>query len=542
VATDGVPGVSVRVPEPQITLSKSVENLTATAEGRSTNKTGDELLYTIEAGNDSSYASVWQNAIVTDNLNTLFDISGTLASVQIDSMAAGSAATLGGTGNRVLRVALGDLPNGTSRTITFKVKILPAAAGKTVSNVAVAEGVRTPDIDIDTEDAIRHTVTYHAEGGQGTVPAQSIHLHGENVVVASGSSLTREGYKFEGWAFTPGGQRVTSFTIIADVHLYALWSEVEEPYTPPVVPPVEPPVIPPEPPVEPPVTPPVTPPITPPVTPQPPVYPPVYPPTVTEPEEEPEEEPAEEPADEPEPPDPIIRPVETPPEPEVDGEELIDDVPYLDIFGTKIPLWSGGGSGAAWALLNLIMTIVCILIALVAMISYALRRRKLIEQQEAEPDSTEAASRGSRAGAAGSQAGGQPGAAGAAGAAGVGAGAAGSQAGAAAAAGSQAGWRNVGVSVSPGALGEDWENNDWEDVWRVKLLWPRLVATVLAIIAVLVFLLTEDVSLPMVLMDWWTIFHLVILILSIVFVVIAKKKSKENIEEEEDDDIALSYQ
>jgi H+/Cl- antiporter ClcA len=64
-------------------------------------------------------------------------------------------------------------------------------------------------------------------------------------------------------------------------------------------------------------------------------------------------------------------------------------------------------------------------------------------------------------------------------------------------------------------------------------LWPCFIATVLAIAAIVLFVLTSDVTLRMELVDSWTIWHLVICAVSVVFMAIgvARAKSNKGVEE-----------
>ena len=64
-----------------------------------------------------------------------------------------------------------------------------------------------------------------------------------------------------------------------------------------------------------------------------------------------------------------------------------------------------------------------------------------------------------------------------------------------------------------------------------KGLW-RLISIIPALIAIIVFILTEDMTLPMIFVDKWTILHVVIALVQVVVMVLCKKKKDENDEDE----------
>ena len=64
-----------------------------------------------------------------------------------------------------------------------------------------------------------------------------------------------------------------------------------------------------------------------------------------------------------------------------------------------------------------------------------------------------------------------------------------------------------------------------------KGLW-RLISIIPALIAIIVFIFTEDMTLPMIFVDKWTILHVVIALVQVVVMVLCKKKKGENDEDE----------
>ena len=64
-----------------------------------------------------------------------------------------------------------------------------------------------------------------------------------------------------------------------------------------------------------------------------------------------------------------------------------------------------------------------------------------------------------------------------------------------------------------------------------KGLW-RLISIIPALIAIIAFIFTEDMTLPMIFVDKWTILHVVIALVQVVVMVLCKKKKDENDEDE----------
>ena len=61
-----------------------------------------------------------------------------------------------------------------------------------------------------------------------------------------------------------------------------------------------------------------------------------------------------------------------------------------------------------------------------------------------------------------------------------------------------------------------------------KRLWPRIVSAVAAVVAIVLFILTEDMTLPMVFTDKWTIYHIVIIVILALFAIVAAVKVKSD--------------
>ena len=170
---------------------------------------------------------------------------------------------------------------------------------------AAGEDVTVPEAGVITLHAqwgTLYSIIYFGNGNtRGTAPSDlaSPYINGSEVTVLGAGSLGKSGHRFQGWATEPAGAVAydpeEKLEINEDMALYAVWKATPPP-PPPPPPPTPPPV---EPPVEPPVTPP---PVEPPVTP-PPVAPPVVPPV----------DPPAPPAVNPPAPPPAVTPPVTPP-------------------------------------------------------------------------------------------------------------------------------------------------------------------------------------------------------------------------------------
>jgi len=86
----------------------------------------------------------------------------------------------------------------------------------------------TCEID-NTEKTEQYTVTFHANGGTGTVPeAQTVNV-GTGITLPSGDGLTMDNYSFEGWNTNSDGSGTTYtvgpkyYGITGNITLYAKW-------------------------------------------------------------------------------------------------------------------------------------------------------------------------------------------------------------------------------------------------------------------------------------------------------------------------------
>ena len=67
-----------------------------------------------------------------------------------------------------------------------------------------------------------------------------------------------------------------------------------------------------------------------------------------------------------------------------------------------------------------------------------------------------------------------------------------------------------------------------DDVKIKNHMIKRIISIVVAIISGFIFLITEDITLPMVLIDQWTLIMIVIFLIQIVIMILCKHKKQEN--------------
>ena len=168
------------------------------------------------------------------------------------------------------------------------------------------------------------------------------------------------------------------------------------------------------------------------------------------------------------------------PEQEVDTSWIGDgSVPLITIGGTEVPLYPPAGA-AAWALLNLILSVICAIFAATAGLRTILRERDRKRGGEYEsvydyiPDGT------------------------------------------------------IEADADATPDGKSTAVNEKEKSRKRKLLW--LAAAGAATVAgVILFIVTQDMSAPMVLIDWWTLTHAVLLAVGIVTSRLAVKIIKDTV-------------
>jgi len=91
----------------------------------------------------------------------------------------------------------------------------------------------TPESDVTLYakwDAVTYTVTFHANGGNGTPPSAQSAQAGSSITLPSGSGLTKAGYNFSGWNINASGTGLLfdagiPYTPSGNITLYAKWSD-----------------------------------------------------------------------------------------------------------------------------------------------------------------------------------------------------------------------------------------------------------------------------------------------------------------------------
>jgi len=342
-------------------------------------------------------------------------------------------------------------------------------------------------IDFVDPDPTIYTVTFYSNDERVDTTLAQIQITEGNIIGTAGMphNPIRPGYIFEGWNTMPAGTglNVTASTVVnSNLSVFAQWTALLPTPAPTFGPtPTEPQTEPPVPPL--PLPPPA--PLSPaPPFPLPPLAPlppaplfPLPPPDLPLPEAPPPEAPQEQP------PPPQEQPEPDPPDVEIDITEL--EIPYapieLDettpprtsIFGRQFLLFALPEVDS-WALLNLLMSIAGIILVVITVIR--LLAHKIKEDKKVHDR----------------------------------------------------------ISNSSNEDFENPENNDPSKKFRLTWFAAGAVA---ALTAVIVFLLTQDITAIIALADWWTIIHIAILtVVAVSYVVVFKgKKSAQDNEKSKDD-------
>ena len=104
-------------------------------------------------------------------------------------------------------------------------EVLGGKNGQTIAKVIEDTGL-TP---VTPEPTVKYTVTYNANGGEGTIDPVEV-VAGESITVSDGTGLTApEGKEFLGWAKSSSAQSATvtsPFTPDKDTTLYAVYGDI----------------------------------------------------------------------------------------------------------------------------------------------------------------------------------------------------------------------------------------------------------------------------------------------------------------------------
>jgi len=89
--------------------------------------------------------------------------------------------------------------------------------------------------------------------------------------------------------------------------------------------------------------------------------------------------------------------------------------------------------------------------------------------------------------------------------------------------------RDSGIYENENYSREEYRNESRvrEEYAKIRFIWLS-VTLIMAIIAVIVYILTEDMRLPMILIDRWTLIHAVILTIEIIAVILAFRRGEYN--------------
>jgi uncharacterized repeat protein (TIGR02543 family) len=82
-------------------------------------------------------------------------------------------------------------------------------------------------VPVKAESDTRFTVSYHPNGGMGSVPMDmNLYYAGDNVTLMPGTGISRPGYAFMGWSLTDSAAPINELTMgNHDVTLFAVWGE-----------------------------------------------------------------------------------------------------------------------------------------------------------------------------------------------------------------------------------------------------------------------------------------------------------------------------
>ena len=168
-----------------------------------------------------------------------------------------------------------------------------------------------------------------------------------------------------------------------------------------------------------------------------------------------------------------------------DPDVILED-PGVPLIAGQIPLYSPNGGQASWALLNLILSIIGVLSGAIITVHYIVKKRRDDKEKQARVEGQDRFAA-----------------------------------------------ENDTNSYDMASMLED-EEAEEEESGKRKRFTALLIAGVVAVLAVILFILTQDMRLPMVLVDFWTIAHVILLIGEIIALrAVYKKKDQED---EDDDD------
>lgn len=181
----------------------------------------------------------------------------------------------------------------------------------------------------------------------------------------------------------------------------------------------------------------------------------------------------------------------------------LEEIPTITLFDNDVPLFAPDGT-AAWALLNLILTILTAIGALLLIITLLIKKRKKKEDEEEEENNEEDEEN--------------------------------------APTNTSQNIEEISSSTEiqeqreaeEKAKAEEEEEDEKQKV--KKRLFFRVLSVLWAIITIIVFILTEDMTLPMAIMDKWTLLMFILFVLQILWMFFSRKKRVDKDEEDEEDE------
>jgi uncharacterized repeat protein (TIGR02543 family) len=176
------------------------------------NSANSELWYILNVTGGNTY-NVWWNESGCSGNYTL--------DVKVSAYLNGSSAAISGFSdiNSAWNTPKMFTPNSSG---TVKLKVVPYTAGKT-GTFTVAYSAN------NTRPSNLCTITFNANGGNGTVPSPVTAYSGTSIILPNGNGLTRNGYTFGGWSTGANGAGKynvgNSYTVPSDnTVLYAYWN------------------------------------------------------------------------------------------------------------------------------------------------------------------------------------------------------------------------------------------------------------------------------------------------------------------------------
>ncbi len=188
----------------------------------------DIVTYTIKVENKGNGAA--KNVVIEDTLPDGVDyVSGSA------KIGGETATTQVSHGNGVLTISVGDIAVDQTVEVTFKVKVLESAKGKSIRNEGEVTSSNHTELDIDdgnddTVDTLK--ITYDANRGQGSYTDDMLERGDYAVLTKNETGIFRNGYTLIGWntekdytgTFYALGKTIPALNV--SMTLYAQWVKI----------------------------------------------------------------------------------------------------------------------------------------------------------------------------------------------------------------------------------------------------------------------------------------------------------------------------